>query len=51
VVQPERLKELMNAGQDLDACAEALIAAANEAGGPDNITVILVEVTDTADVA
>jgi protein phosphatase len=51
VVQPERLKELMNAGQDLDACAEALIAAANEAGGPDNITVILVEVDDTADVA
>jgi PPM family protein phosphatase len=29
---------------DLDAAAEALVAAANDAGGPDNITVILVRI-------
>jgi protein phosphatase len=28
--------------QDLDAAATALVAAANEAGGADNITVVLV---------
>jgi protein phosphatase len=51
VVQPERLTELMKAGGTLEDCAQALIAAANDAGGPDNITVILVEVSDSADVA
>lgn len=30
------------AGDDLDAVAEALIAAANDAGGPDNVTTVLV---------
>ncbi len=50
-VQPERLSELMNAPGDISSCAEALIAAANDAGGPDNITVILVEVDGAEDVA
>ena len=33
------------------ACAQSLINAANAAGGPDNITVILVEVDAAGDVA
>ena len=32
-------------GDDLDVCCEHLVAAANEAGGVDNITVMLVRVT------
>lgn len=36
---------------DLKGAAEALVAAANAAGGPDNITVILVEIGDDDDVA
>ena len=51
VVQPSRLAELMNQNSDLTSCADALIEAANDAGGPDNITVILVEIGGQADVA
>jgi len=50
-VRPERLSELMNEPVDITACAKSLIAAANDAGGPDNITVILVEVGGEGDVA
>ncbi len=51
VVPPARLSELMNKAGDLAACAQSLIDAANAAGGPDNITVILVEVDGAEDVA
>lgn len=51
VVSPVRLAQLMNATNDLPSCADALIEAANDAGGPDNITVILVEIGPQADVA
>jgi protein phosphatase len=34
------------AGPDLEAACAALIQAANAAGGPDNITTVLIEVTD-----
>lgn len=51
VVLPARLAELMNEADDLTSCADALIEAANDAGGPDNITVILVEIGPQADVA
>jgi len=46
-----RLAELMNEPGDIATCAKSLIAAANDAGGPDNITVILVEVDGAEDVA
>jgi serine/threonine protein phosphatase PrpC len=51
VVLPARLAELMNEANDLTSCADALIEAANDAGGPDNITVILVEIGPKPDVA
>ena len=50
-VPPDRLSELMNQPGDIASCAQALITAANDAGGPDNITVILVEVDGAEDVA
>jgi len=51
VVLPAHLADLMNQTSDLTSCADALINAANDAGGPDNITVILVEIGGQADVA
>ena len=51
VVQPARLAELMDQSSDISTCADALIEAANDAGGPDNITVILVEIGGQSDVA
>lgn len=50
VVSLERLEEILNAGtpesRDLNATAQSLIQAANDGGGPDNITVVLVQVND-----
>jgi PPM family protein phosphatase len=43
VVKPEDLTQVLNSTQDLDDVAYALVKAANDAGGPDNISVILVE--------
>lgn len=43
-------REVAGADGGLDAAATALIAAANDAGGPDNITVILLEIGGPADV-
>lgn len=42
MVSDERMAEIVRHGDDLDAQCEKLIEAANEAGGTDNITVILV---------
>ena len=44
-VEPNRLAQLLGAGLDLGATARSLIDAANEAGGPDNITALLVQVS------
>ncbi len=44
VVPHETLAEIMNRPGSLDDLAQALIDAANGAGGPDNITVILVAI-------
>jgi protein phosphatase len=43
VVKPEDLTRLLNSAQNLDDVACELVKAANDAGGPDNISVILVE--------
>ncbi len=47
VVTHERIAEIMSSKDGLDAICERLIAAANEGGGPDNITVLVLEVADT----
>jgi serine/threonine protein phosphatase PrpC len=43
VVEDERITDLLTDGS-LEATVDALIGAANEAGGPDNVTVLLVRV-------
>jgi PPM family protein phosphatase len=43
-VPDPRIAELLTTGPDGDAACRALIDAANTAGGPDNITVVLVRV-------
>jgi protein phosphatase len=44
VVSPEKLSELVGNSPSLDEACKALIAAANAAGGPDNITVAMIQV-------
>ncbi len=44
VVPPERLEELAGQTKSLEEMCQALIDAANEAGGPDNITVAMLKV-------
>ena len=46
MVSESRIKELLTAAEDLDARGRSLIAAANRAGGRDNITVILFRLDD-----
>ncbi len=41
MISEERVREVLTANQNLDAAADALIHEANEAGGRDNITVVL----------
>jgi protein phosphatase len=41
MISEERVRTVLEANENLDAAADALIAEANEAGGRDNITVIL----------
>lgn len=50
VVTNERIAELMSVDRSLEDGCRALIDAANEAGGPDNITVVLIQV-EHSDVA
>ena len=47
-VRTEEIAEVVGAGEDLDAACAALIARANAAGGPDNITVIAARVDGDA---
>ena len=44
VVAPDKLEEIISAGTPLEATCQALIDAANAAGGPDNITVAMLQV-------
>jgi protein phosphatase len=46
IVSPEAIAAILAADAGLDAICERLIAAANEGGGPDNITVLVLEVAD-----
>ena len=53
MISEERVRETLAANDNLDAAADALINEANEAGGRDNITVVLfrLEEADGEDVA
>lgn len=51
VVSSEKIALLMAADQPLDQICATLIDAANDAGGPDNITVVLIDVKSAGDVA
>jgi serine/threonine protein phosphatase PrpC len=44
-VEPNHLAQLLGAGLDLRTTARSLVDAANQAGGPDNITALLVQVS------
>jgi protein phosphatase len=46
VVPHETIETFLGSPDGLDAICERLIAAANEGGGPDNITVLVLEVAD-----
>ncbi len=46
MISDEQMAHILRDGGDLDAQCEALIDGANEAGGTDNITVILVRIDD-----
>jgi protein phosphatase len=46
VVDEERIAEVLAGQADGDGACRALIAAANDAGGPDNVTVVLLRVGD-----
>ena len=45
-LEDEAIEGLLLEGDDLQARADDLIAMANQAGGPDNITVVLIRATD-----
>jgi len=44
VVPVEKITEIIGRGATLDAICRELVAAANQAGGPDNITAALLQV-------
>jgi len=44
VITPERLSEIIGQSTSLDSACSDLVAAANAAGGPDNITVAMLQV-------
>jgi protein phosphatase len=46
MISEERVREVLSANDNLDAAADALIHQANEAGGRDNITVVLFRLED-----
>ncbi|MGW5633577.1 MerR family transcriptional regulator [Streptomyces sp. NPDC003832] len=48
VVPDARIRQLLDAEPDPDAALRSLIDAANEAGGPDNVSCVVADVVDTA---
>ena len=48
VLEDDTIEDVLLAGTDLEGIAQDLIDGANHAGGPDNITVVLVRATDVA---
>jgi protein phosphatase len=46
VIPEEKIFQILNEAKGLDEACRALIDEANSVGGPDNITVVLVEVTE-----
>lgn len=50
-VSAETIEQALIEHKDLDACGEALIALALAAGGADNVTVVLADVVEEADLA
>ena len=46
LVPHQQIQQLIGNGEDLETSCRALVDAANEAGGEDNITVILVRVSE-----
>lgn len=51
VVTNEQIASMLSADRTLDQICATLIASANDAGGPDNITVVLIQVESVDDVA
>jgi protein phosphatase len=49
MISEERVKAVLESHDNLDAAADALIAEANEAGGRDNITVVLFRLEEVGD--
>lgn len=45
-LEDEQILDILNGGDDIHRCGEELIASANDAGGVDNISVVLVRVVD-----
>jgi len=48
VIPEERIREILSGDRDLDGASAALIDDANASGGPDNITVVLIEISGVA---
>ena len=48
VIGEDRIRDIIIAGEDLDGVATSLVEEANAHGGPDNITVVLIEITGVA---
>jgi protein phosphatase len=43
VLDQQAMTQIINQSEDLDQAVQLLVQSANEAGGPDNISAILVE--------
>ena len=48
VLEDEAIESVLKSDADLASCARELIDAANQSGGPDNVTVVLVRFTDVS---
>jgi PPM family protein phosphatase len=47
VVEDASLAQILGAHRDPDGACDALIGAANDAGGPDNITAVVIDIAGT----
>ena len=43
MLEDEEIRRILESGADLETCAQALVEAANNHGGRDNIAVIIIE--------